>query len=199
MSAWDTVAKVAKSAGAAVLGGLVPGGGVAVDIIASAFGADPDDPESLARAINADPQAAAKLRQVEAKHRETLERIALEREQAQLRAETAMHSEVNATMRAELAADSLFKSGWRPWIGWLVGTGIGALLAALATAIFRDPSTAPTVIENATALLVVVLGLLGYNVRQRTVDKLARMGQQPRGLIEQLGALRQKADRETQP
>ena len=71
MSAWEsikeTVGSVAPMAGA-LLGG--PAGGAVGAMIASALGVD-KNPDSVAKAIRSDPQAAIKLRQIESQLEQT--------------------------------------------------------------------------------------------------------------------------------
>jgi len=107
MSAWDsikdTVAKVAPVAGS-LLGG--PAGGAVGGLIASALGVD-NDPDKVAAAINADPQAALKLKQVE-----------MQLEQTRLEARAQV-------VTAEATGESWLQRNWRPmmmlWFGVLVG------------------------------------------------------------------------------
>lgn len=66
-----TIARSAPALGAA-LGG--PAGGIAGSLVARAFGTDAE-PDAIARAIESDPAAAVKLREVELTHAETLAAI----------------------------------------------------------------------------------------------------------------------------
>jgi hypothetical protein len=65
------------SRAAPMLGSVLgsPLAGVAVSLISQAFGANPSDIESLAATVNADPEAAYKLRKLELEHVDTLEQI----------------------------------------------------------------------------------------------------------------------------
>jgi len=67
-----TVGKFAPMLGT-VLGG--PGGGAMGALVASALGVE-NNPDSIAKAVENDPEAAIKLRQVELHHKEQLELIA---------------------------------------------------------------------------------------------------------------------------
>lgn len=69
-----TVAKFAP-----LLGGVVGGpvGGAIGSVVASVFGVD-NEPDKIAAAIKADPEAAIKLRQIELDHKADLERLTLE-------------------------------------------------------------------------------------------------------------------------
>lgn len=77
---WSGVGSVVKKAApllGTVLGG--PAGGAAGALVASLFGTDAD-PGKVAAAISADPNAMVKLREVETRHKERLEELALEAE-----------------------------------------------------------------------------------------------------------------------
>lgn len=73
-----TVAKAAPMLGGAIGG---PGGAAIGQLVASAFGVDADDPQAVKQAIEHDPEAAAKLREIELRHKERLEELALERKE----------------------------------------------------------------------------------------------------------------------
>lgn len=75
----DLAASLVKK-GAPLLGSVIGGpvGGKVGQLVASAFGADPDDPDDVIAKIEADPEAAIKLRELETKHRERLEELKLE-------------------------------------------------------------------------------------------------------------------------
>ena len=107
MSAWesikDTVASIAPMAGT-LLGG--PAGGAVGGLIASALGVK-NDPDEVARAIQSDPQAALKLRQVE---------MQLEQTRLEVRGQA---------VQAEAKGESWLQRNWRPlmmlWFGGLIG------------------------------------------------------------------------------
>ena len=107
MSAWEsikeTVGSVAPIAGA-LLGG--PAGGAVGAMIASALGVD-KNPDSVAKAIRADPQAAIKLRQIESQ---------LEQTRLEVRGQA---------VQAEANGESWLQRNWRPltmvWFSALIG------------------------------------------------------------------------------
>jgi len=87
-----------------MLGG--PAGGAVGSLIASALGVD-DTPDAVAAAIKADPDAAVKIRQVEAQ---------LEQTRLEVRGQA---------IQAEAKGESWLQRNWRPlmmvWFGILVG------------------------------------------------------------------------------
>lgn len=85
---WKQVGNTAISVGAPLLGGALfgPAGAAVGSIIAGKFGVSPEStPEQVMAAINGDPDAALKLRQIETTHVERLQELENER----LRIETA--------------------------------------------------------------------------------------------------------------
>lgn len=67
------VSKVAPLLGS-VLG--TPLAGVAISLLAKAFGVNPNDTSKLSEALTADPEATLKIKQVEYEHADTLAQIA---------------------------------------------------------------------------------------------------------------------------
>lgn len=85
---WKQVGNAVISVGAPLLGGALfgPAGAAVGSIIAGKFGVSPDaTPEQVMTAINGDPDAALKLRQIETTHVERLQEL----ENEKLRIETA--------------------------------------------------------------------------------------------------------------
>lgn len=174
---WDsikeTVGKVAPLLGTA-LGG--PAGSLAGGLIAQALGVD-ERPDAVAQALQTDPDAAIKLRTVESNNATELRRCMIE-------AETTRLAEINKTMRAELAADGWFRTGWRPLIGYVVALGIGSVLAGIAYALFKEPAKAPELVENAIMVIVSAAAILGVNIRERSKDKANMLGQGRTGVLQ---------------
>lgn len=184
---WKDVGNLVAE-GAPLLGGLLGGpiGGAAGAIVASIFGTEAE-PDKVAEAIKADPQAMVKLRQAEMDHAAELRRMTLE-------AETARLAEVNATMRAEAAAEDPYVRRWRPTIGYIVAFQLGLLgLAVFAVAggaivaTFTGDAAQVTslfdglakLITALTAILAIELTVLGVNITKRSQDKQVRHGQTP--------------------
>lgn len=85
---WKQVGNTAIAVGAPLLGGALfgPAGAAVGSIIAGKFGVSPDaTPDQVLTAINGDPDAALKLREIEVTHIERLQELENER----LRIETA--------------------------------------------------------------------------------------------------------------
>ena len=107
MSVWDsikdTVGSVAPMAGSMLAG---PAGGAVGSMLASALGVD-STPDAVADAIKTDPQAAIKIRQIEAQ---------LEQTRLEVRGQA---------VQAEAKGESWLQRNWRPltmvWFSFLVG------------------------------------------------------------------------------
>jgi len=107
MSAWDkikdVVGSVAPMAGSMLAG---PAGGAVGSMLASALGVD-NTPDAVADAIKTDPQAAIKIRQIEAQ---------LEQTRLEVRGQA---------VQAEAKGESWLQRNWRPltmvWFSFLVG------------------------------------------------------------------------------
>lgn len=85
---WKQVGNTAIAVGAPLLGGALfgPAGAAVGSIIAGKFGVSPEStPEQVLAAINGDPDAALKLREIETTHVERLQEL----ENEKLRIETA--------------------------------------------------------------------------------------------------------------
>jgi len=170
------------------LGGSV--GGAIGAMVASVLGVEAE-PSAVDKAIAADPGAIAKIRELEMTHGQEL-RLAV------LQSETARLGEINATMRAEYAANDAFVRRWRPYYGYMVATTWGlqtlAIAAAIVWASFVAPEYAGEILGAVTALVGalaahwgVALAVLGINVSKRSDDKAIAAGQAPAPGI--LGAL----------
>jgi len=109
-----------------IMGGLIPfpGGSLIGEgiggVIARQFGV-PATPEAVAQAVKSNPNEVvlAKLAAATEEAKAQWPAIAAI-EAAQSLERSTIVSAVNETMRQELGSDSLFKSGWRPMIGWLL-------------------------------------------------------------------------------
>lgn len=175
----DIAGKVTDFAPAigSALGG--PAGGAAGTVLASVFGTE-DSPDAVSKAIQQDPEAAAKLKQAELDHAAEMRRMVIE-------AETNRLTQVNRTIRSEAAADDAYVRRWRPTFGYLAAVTWALQSGGLVYAIIAEPSAAPKIIEAVGSLSMmwsVALGVLGVSVHQRSKDKQVKAGQQPKGMIQ---------------
>lgn len=95
-------------------------------------------------------------------------------ELAQLTADTDLAKAQTAVNAAEAANQNLFVAGWRPFIGWVCGSGlayqfIAAPLLTWGSALAGHAITAPSL--DLGTLLNLLLGMLGLGA-MRTVEKL---------------------------
>ncbi len=99
-----------------------------------------------------------------------LEKIRLELE-SQLVQQVTAQIEVN---KQEAASNNMFVAGWRPFIGWICGSGlamqfiIGPIFTWIATLVHR-PTTFPTL--DLGTLMTLLLGMLGLG-GLRTYEKV---------------------------
>ena len=173
---WSDI-KGAVGKAAPLLGTLVggPAGTAVGGLIAAALGVE-EKPEAIAEALRTNPDAAIRLQQLEQEHQRELQRMKIE-------ADTAQITQINKTMRAELGHDGWFKSGWRPFIGWIVGLSFGGLMAGLIYALFAMPANAGDIIAEATIVLTTMLAVLGINISHRSGDKRSSIGQNTPGIL----------------
>lgn len=173
------VGKVAPLIGG-VLGG--PAGAAAGAVLSSVLGTD-NNPEAIANAVRNDPQAAVKLREAELEHVAEMQRLLLQGEAQRLEAETQQMISVNKTMQAELQADGLFKSAWRPAIGWVMAAAFALIAAAMCYTLVQDPSQLPDVMDGIITLIIAMGGVLGVNIHKRSQDKQIALTGKTSGLF----------------
>jgi hypothetical protein len=90
----------------------------------------------------------------------------------QLKAVTSAQSDVN---KIEAASTSLFIAGWRPFVGWICGVGLGmscivAPLFTWVTTLCGHPTPFPDL--NNPILQSTLAGMLGLGYGLRTYEKL---------------------------
>lgn len=96
-------------------------------------------------------------------------------ELAQLAAETDLASGQIAVNQAEAGNGATFVSGWRPFVGWVCGSGLGiqflvAPLLGWGAAMAGHPVAVPAL--DLSTLLTLLTGMLGLG-GLRTVEKLS--------------------------
>jgi hypothetical protein len=123
---WSDVGGLVKSiAGAAApmlgtaLGG--PLGGAAGTILASLFGAE-NKPDAVARAIQADPEAALKLKQTESNNYLELQKAVLTAGTSEVAEQTKQLQSINQTMQIEAQSGHWPTWSWRPYWGFVSAT-----------------------------------------------------------------------------
>ena len=119
---WKDVSKALGSV-APVLGTLVggPAGAAIGAVVAQALGVGAT-PGEVSQALTIDPEAAVKLKQIEATRQTELQGLVVAAEQNRLAADTAAIQAVNATMQVEAKADHWPTYFWRPFCGMVFGT-----------------------------------------------------------------------------
>lgn len=95
-------------------------------------------------------------------------------ELAQLAAETDLAKAQIGVNNTEAQSESLFKSGWRPNIGWICGAALGwnfIVRPAIVTgmALYGNPVALPA--ADMSELMPVLLGMLGLG-GLRTIEKI---------------------------
>jgi len=151
-------------------------------LVSSALGVQ-NEPEAVAGALQADPDAAIKIQRLLAAHREKIEELHLEAKSKQL-------AEINRTIRAEYAANDPYVRRWRPTYGyttcvtWFLETC--AIVAAIIAAAFVYPEHADKILAGVTALMGaltamwgIALSVLGVNISSRSKDKQISAGKDP--------------------
>lgn len=105
----------------------------------------------------------------------------VELEEIQLQLASKLQDQVNAQLQGQLdidkqeaASQSTFVSGWRPFIGWICGAGLGVqfLLNPIVTwiaALAKHPVQFPTL--DLGTLLTLLFGMLGLGA-MRTYEKV---------------------------
>lgn len=178
---WSDLGK--KVAGYAdEIGGLLgPGGAVVGEFIASTFGIE-NDPDKIAQAIESDPDAALKLKELQQNHKAEMTRLAMQEKSRQLESETAQLAEVNKTMRAEIRNDVK----WRVAFGYMMTMAVGLIVAGFVYLLVAKTSAladAAQGIQAIVPILQVALGVLGITAYNTHTERKAGMGQ-TQGAIE---------------
>ena len=96
-------------------------------LISGALGV-PNTPDDVAQALVSNPDAAVKLKQIEADHGEHLASIAQQTEATELAAATTSIASVNETMRKE---DDTRAFSWRDYWGFVSGTAFAFVVGVV--------------------------------------------------------------------
>lgn len=147
------VGKVAPILGTLIAG---PAGSAVGALVASALGS-PADPQSVSVAL-ANPDAAVRLRQIEASRQTELHGLLVQAEGNRLAAETSQLQAVNATMQAEAASNHWPTYSWRPFCGFIFGVTFFGCYFVLPLM----ERTIPNVPFEAWAALGAILGVASW-------------------------------------
>lgn len=118
---WKDIAKMVGGA-APILGTLIggPAGAAIGSLVASGLGVG-NTPDEVSQALTINPDAAVKLKQIEATRQTELQTLVVQAEANRLAADTAAIQAVNATMQAEAKAEHWPTYSWRPFCGFVFG------------------------------------------------------------------------------
>lgn len=198
---WKDIGKKIASTGATLLGTAIgggPGGSLLGGIVADALGVE-NEPDEISKAIDRDPQAAVKLKEIQSKERVRLQEIASKQAIAEIEAETARHRSINETMRAELQAEDNYRGRWRPTFGYVMAFNMAVISIAFfaaVVAVILEPEQGGNIADGFAAMLAsfvtifsLGLGVLGIQVHQRSKDKRLASGVKEPTLLQRLGAI----------
>jgi len=178
---WNDVGKTIANF-APLLGGAIggPGGAALGSLISNDFGGSAEDPDSLVNLIQADPQAAVKLKELEFNHKEELERLVIQGEANRLAHETSAIESVNATMRTEAISGDAWQRRWRPFWGYISGVAFFMQIVAIIYVMIAIPAYAAALIASIASLQIfwsVPLAILGISAYQRGKEKRVALGE----------------------
>jgi len=148
---------------APVLGGLIggPAGAGIGSLLASALGV-PNTPSDVQQALKTDPEAAVKIKQIEANV-----------QIAQITAASQVQLGQIDVNKADASNINFFIAGWRPFVGWVGGLGLAyaAIIEPLLRFIFVQIGYhgAFPIIDTSITMQVLT-GLLGLGA-MRTYEK----------------------------
>lgn len=176
---WRDVGKIVAKV-APVLGTLLggPAGAAAGALVSSVLGVD-NDPDEVHKAVSADPSLLVRLREAEMQQQTELNRMMIQ-------SETDRLTQVNETIRAELASGDKFKSYWRPLFGYIMGISWGVVMLAVTYQVIFKPTEAATTIQaigQMSTLWGAGLAVLGINVWKRSTDKQLMFGGKQAGIL----------------
>jgi hypothetical protein len=162
---WKDVGQIAAQfaplVGTALGGPLGTGIGA---IIASVFGVDAQ-PDKVADAIAADPQAALKLREIESNNTTELQKAIIAAGTLQIAEETKQIQAVNATMQIEAQSGHWPTWSWRPYWGFISGTAflvVSVLVCILAhKAVLGKQPEALVMIPQLVTSFTLLFGIPG--------------------------------------
>jgi Holin of 3TMs, for gene-transfer release len=181
---WQDLKGIVGSA-APLLGNLPggPAGATVGALVSSVLGVD-NSPDEVHKALEADPDKLLKLREAELQQQAQLQQLMVE-------SETKRMTEVNETIRAELASGDRFKAYWRPMFGYVMALTWGAIMLATTHQILFNAEHAASTIAalgQLSGLWGIGLAVLGINVWKRSDDKALAYGRPPEGVMAAIAA-----------
>ena len=175
---WKKLGVRVAKIGAPLLGGALggPGGAAIGSIVASLFGVD-NDPGAIYQAVQSDPQAAVKLRELELNHKERLEELQVERARIDMEERLGTIRQINETMRAESKSEHWIQYSWRPVNGYAFAAAILLIYFALPLA-GKIPPAVPQWIWIGWGTI------LGVTTWDRGKEKRTAAGENKPGMID---------------
>jgi hypothetical protein len=161
----------------------LPGAGIAGDLIASALGVR-NDPASIETALNSDPDALLKIKEIELKNQGRLQEMAMLSETNRLVA-------VNQTMRGEQKSEHWPQWFWRPLWGMVSALAFLVLVIFVCMLAWKAINAGdaaainmiPQLIGSFAALFGIPMTILGVASWHRGKEKRAIAGDVPGGGI----------------
>lgn len=174
--AWQDIAK--QIAGyAPMLSGVLAASGVGAPaaaavsaagaLISSALGV-PNTPDDVSQALATNPDAAVKIKQIEADHGDHLAQIAQQGEQSTLTAQVTQIQAVNETMQTE---DKTRAFSWRDAWGYISGIAFAFVVGIVGYMVFSAIylnhldllATIPAIVGSFSVLFGIAATVLGVN------------------------------------
>jgi len=200
---WKDLGMTVARIGLPTLGGMMAGGpigaaGAAIAAAANELGIpaeQADDPDVISQAIQADPQSALKLYELNADLESQRIKAAAETAVAEYQEAAKQQAATNETMRAEIVSEDPFVRRARPFFIWIMGLSWGYQMTALVTiggfAVYKHPVDAGAIITAIgglagalTTMWGVALAVVGVYFKQRSNDKARAVGLPPAGLLD---------------
>lgn len=164
---WKDIATLIRD-DAPALSGILAATGVGAPVAAAIAAAGslagaalgvPGTPDDVGKALQVNPDAAVKLRQLETDEAKTLATLAAQTRVAEITADSDAVKATNTTMQAEAAADHWPTYSWRPFIGFAVGANI-ILSTCMVVGVFVAMCLNAAGADKAVAALPGALGAL---------------------------------------
>lgn len=168
-ASWKDIAAVVGRS-APLLGTLIggPAGAAVGALVASVLGTGAT-PDEVHAALEKDPQAATRLKELEGKRQVELQALTVDQAKAELTAAVQAAQAVNATMQAEAASEHWPTYSWRPAIGFAVAAAVMlsvlTVFAAYGAVIFAGKDIGlqhlPGILAAVAGIIAVVSPILG--------------------------------------